>query len=108
MEPSLSDNVLLAQIKYLKNGQSHFQNHYQYVSQGFQLSPVKWKNRYLFIKHRCESSLEKMCVSCDSIFTFYSMRKNGTIANCNDEPRDFPNIYLIVSFQRFHLSYNWH
>ena len=75
MEPSLSDNVLLAQIKYLKNGQSHFQNHYQYVSQGFQLSPVKWKNRYLFIKHRCESSLEKMCVSCNSIFTFYSMRK---------------------------------
>ena len=78
MEPSLSDNVLLAQIKYLKNGQSHFQNHYQYVSQGFQLSPVKWKNRYLFIKHRCVFFGKHVCFLQQHIYILFN-EKNGHV-----------------------------
>ena len=78
MEPSLSDNVLLAQIKYLKNGQSHFQNHYQYVSQGFQLSPVKWKNRYLFIKHRCVFFGKHVCFLQQHIYILFN-EKNGRV-----------------------------
>jgi hypothetical protein len=53
-------------------------NHYQYVSQGFQLSPVKWKNRYLFIKHRCVFFGKHVCFLQQHIYILFN-EKNGRV-----------------------------